>query len=208
MSKGSQELIERLRSAYPDARCELDYRSPWQLLVATVLSAQSTDARVNTLTPALFRRWPGPHDLARARLSDVQDLIRPAGLFRSKARSLKRAAQMIVDTYQGKVPKTMEELTALPAVGPKTAKVILGEAFAIPAGVAVDTHVRRLARRLGLSRHLDPERIAADIEGLIPPSEWVRLSLRMVLHGRRVCTSRNPRCEACVLAEICPKIGL
>jgi len=200
--------VEFLAREYPDARCELDFRSPWELLVATVLSAQSTDVRVNAVTPELFARWPRPADLAAASQEEVEAVIRSAGMFRNKARLLRATARVLEDEYDGEVPAEIDALVALPGVGRKTAKVVLGEGFGIAAGITVDTHVRRLARRLGLTRFEDPERIAAELEGLLPREDWIRFATRLILHGRRVCSARNPRCEDCALSEICPRVGL
>jgi endonuclease III len=202
------EVVKLLTREYPDARCELDFRSPWELLVATVLSAQSTDVRVNTVTPELFARWPGPEELAGASAQELETVIRPIGMHRQKARSLKAAAHILVDEYGGEVPADIDGLVALPGVGRKTAKVVLGEGFGIPAGITVDTHVRRLAQRLGLTSLEDPEKIAAELEELVPKDEWILFATRLILHGRRVCTARSPCCEECVLSEICPRIGL
>lgn len=201
-------IAEILAEAYPDAACELEHESPWQLLVATVLSAQCTDARVNGVTPELFARWPGPSELAAAPLAELEAAIRPTGMYRRKAAALRQSARVIIERHGGGVPQTIGELAALPGVGPKTAKVVLGEGFRIAAGVTVDTHVRRLSRRLGLSRLDDPERIAAELEALLPRDQWIRFSTRLILHGRRVCTARAPRCEACCLDDVCPKIGI
>ena len=202
------EIADLLAEEYPDASCELDFRSPWQLLVATVLSAQSTDARVNQVTPDLFERWRRPGDLAKASQEEVEAVIRSTGMFRNKARSLRATARMISERHGGIVPRDLDALIALPGVGRKTAKVVLGEGFGIAAGITVDTHVRRLARRLGLTRLGDPEKIAAKLEALLPRAEWIRFSTRLILHGRRVCLARNPRCEECVLAGVCPRIGV
>lgn len=207
-SQRAGRIVELLGTEYPDARCELDSRSPWQLLVATMLSAQSTDVRVNTVTPVLFDRWPAPANLASAPQGDVEEVIRSVGMFRQKASALRRAARAVVELHQGEVPADLEALIALPGVGRKTAKVVLGEGFGIAAGVTVDTHVRRLARRLALTELEDPERVATELEGLLPQEEWIRFSTRLILHGRRVCSARSPRCEECVLDEICPKIGV
>jgi endonuclease-3 len=201
-------IASLLAEEYADARTELDHGSPWQLLVATVLSAQCTDVRVNAVTPELFARWPGPAELASALQAEIEDVIRPTGMFRQKARSLRQAARMVVAEHGGEVPTDLEALVAFPGVGRKTAKVVLGEAFGIAAGVTVDTHVRRLARRLGLTNLEDPEKIAAELENFLPPKEWIKFSTRLILHGRRVCTARSPQCEECVLAEVCPKIGV
>ncbi|MEE4271557.1 MAG: endonuclease III [Thermoanaerobaculales bacterium] len=203
------ELVVRLLAdQYPDAVCELDYRNPWELLVATVLSAQCTDERVNRVTPVLFERWPGPEELAAAPQAEVEDVVRPAGLHRSKAANLRQAARRIVERFGGGVPPDPVALVELPGVGRKTAKVVLGEAFGIAAGVAVDTHVRRLANRIGLSSSKNAEKVAGDLENLVPRERWINLSKRLVLHGRRVCSARKPSCETCVLVEVCRRIGL
>jgi endonuclease-3 len=207
-SRRAGRIVELLQHEYPDARCELDFLSPWQLLVATMLSAQSTDVRVNKVTPVLFDRWPEPPDLADAPQDEVEAVIRSVGMFRQKASALRRAARDVVELHHGQVPADMEALIALPGVGRKTAKVVLGEGFGIAAGVTVDTHVRRLARRLGLTDFEDPEKIAAELEGLVPKEGWIRFSTRLILHGRRVCSARSPRCSECVLDEVCPKVGV
>jgi endonuclease-3 len=204
----AREILRLLADAYPDARTELRHAGPWQLLVATVLSAQCTDERVNEVTPKLFARWPDPRTLARATQGELEAVIRPTGFFRQKARSLREAARVIDTEHDGQVPRDVEALVRLPGVGRKTAKVVLGEAYGIAAGVTVDTHVRRVTGRLGLSRATDPEEIAADLEGLVPKSDWIGFSIRMILHGRRVCRARRPDCEGCVVEVLCPKIGL
>jgi endonuclease-3 len=201
-------VAELLGLEYPDAVTELDHESPWELLVATVLSAQCTDVRVNKVTPELFARWPRPEDLASASQEEVETIIRSTGMFRQKAASLRAAAGIVVSEHGGVVPEDLDALVALPGVGRKTAKVVLGEGFGIAAGVTVDTHVRRLARRLGLTRLRDPEKVAAELETLLPREEWIKFSTRLILHGRRVCTARSPRCDECVLADVCPKIGV
>lgn len=200
--------VELLAEEYPRAVCELDYRSSWELLVATVLSAQCTDQRVNLVTPVLFDRWPGPEQLAGAPLEEIESTIRTTGLHRSKAKNLRETARLIVADHGGDVPSELETLITLPGVGRKTAKVVLGEAFGIAAGVAVDTHVRRLAGRIGLSASEDPERVARDLEALVPRDQWVELSKRLVLHGRRVCNARRPVCDGCTLASACARIGV
>lgn len=209
MSGMRAELVaERLAVAYPEAVCELDYRTPWELLVATVLSAQCTDQRVNLVTPEIFSRWPGPAELAEAAQEELETVIRSTGLHRSKARNLRRTARLLALDHRGEVPADLETLIGLPGVGRKTAKVVIGEAFGVAAGIAVDTHVRRLANRLGLSSAVDPERIAADLEAVVPRDGWVDLSKRLVLHGRRVCSARRPVCEDCVLGSVCDRIGV
>ncbi len=206
--KRAAAVADFLAGEYPDARCELDYRSPWELLVATMLSAQCTDVRVNRVTPDLFVRWPQAADLAAATQDDVEGVIRSTGMYRQKAAALRATARILVEEHGGVVPSDIDALVRLPGVGRKTAKVVLGEGFGVAAGVTVDTHVRRLARRLGLTDLEDAEKIAAELEELLPRDEWISFSTRMVLHGRRVCSARSPRCEDCGLAEICPRVGV
>jgi len=201
-------VVDGLARAYPVAVCELDYRSEWQLLVATVLSAQCTDQRVNQVTPALFARWPGPAELAVAEQDELEAMIRSTGLHRSKAKNLRMTANRILADHDGEVPPDLEALIELPGVGRKTAKVVLGEAFGIASGIAVDTHVKRLANRIGLSTADDPERVAHDLETLVRRDQWIDLSKRLVLHGRRVCRARRPVCDQCVLAPSCDRVGL
>lgn len=201
-------MVDLLAAEYPEAVCELDYRTPWELLVATVLSAQCTDQRVNQVTPELFATWPGPAELAQASPDGLEAVIRVTGLHRSKARNLRATARLILTEHGGEVPRELSALVCLPGVGRKTAKVVLGEAFGIAAGVAVDTHVRRLANRIGLSASADVERVARDLEVAVPPEHWVDLSKRMVLHGRRVCRARRPDCGSCVLEVLCARIGV
>ena len=201
-------VIEALAQAYPDAVCELDYRTPWELLVATVLSAQCTDQRVNQVTPAVFDRWPGPANMATATQAELETVIRSTGLHRSKAKNLRETARRVTAEFREVIPRDLDELIGLPGVGRKTAKVVLGEAFGQAAGIAVDTHVRRLANRIGLSSAGDPERVAGDLEALVPKEQWIDLSKRLVLHGRCVCSARRPACDACVLASSCDRIGV
>ncbi len=200
-------IAECLNQAYPGASCELDFGTPFQLLTATILSAQCTDRRVNMVTPALFERFPGPVELASAPREELEELIRSTGFFRNKARSIQEAARMVLAEFGGELPRSLEEMIRLPGVGKKTAKVVLGEAFRISAGIAVDTHVRRLAGRLDLSDEREPDRISTELEDLLPREMWLDFSLRLVLHGRRVCTARAPACESCVLAALCPADG-
>jgi len=197
-------IVARLKSEYPDAHCELDYRTPFELLVATILSAQCTDARVNLVTPALFARYPTPAALAAARQEDVEALIRSTGFFRNKARSLIGMAQAVAAGHGGTVPGSMVELQVLPGVGRKTANVILGNAYGKNEGITVDTHVARLATLLGLTRQTTPERIEQDLMALVPRKDWTLVSHLLIWHGRRVCIARRPRCEVCVLNRICP----
>ena len=198
------EILARLAGAYPAARCALDHRDPLELLVATILSAQCTDARVNQVTPALFRRCPTAADYAAIPAGELEALVRPTGFFRNKARSLKALGAALVERHDGDVPSTMEELVALPGVGRKTANVVLGNAFGKNEGIVVDTHVGRLARRLALTRETDPVRVERDLEPLFPRAEWARLAHLLIAHGRRVCRAPRPRCAECSLAELCP----
>ena len=197
-----------LAGAYPEAACELDFRDPYELLVATILSAQCTDVRVNQVTPALFRRYPDTVALARAEPPELEALIRSTGFYRNKAKALLGMAAAVVARHGGEIPARMEHLTALPGVGRKTANVVLGTAFSLATGVVVDTHVARLAQRLGLTRYDDPGKIERDLMKLLPSSSWVALGHRLILHGRRVCAARKPACERCTLAEVCPRVGV
>lgn len=199
----ARRMGRTLAEAYPDAATELDFRTPLELLVATVLSAQSTDQRVNAVTPALFARYPDAQAYAAADRVELESLIATVGLFRSKAASIQGLAQAICDVHGGEVPRTMEELVALPGVGRKTANVVLGNAFGVP-GIAVDTHVGRVARRLGWTQEHDPVKVEADLMELFPASEWTDLSHRLILHGRRVCHARKPDCAHCPLSSTCP----
>jgi len=197
-----------LAAAYPDATCELDFRNPYELLVATILSAQCTDIRVNTVTPALFKRFPNAAALAGAEAGELEGMIRSTGFFRNKAKALLGMARAVVENHGGEIPGSMEAMTKLPGVGRKTANVVLGTAFGYSTGVVVDTHVTRLAARLGLSPQTDPAKIEADLMELFPPASWVALGHRLILHGRRVCAARKPACDGCVLAALCPRIGV
>ncbi len=198
------EILARLKREYPDAHCELDHRDPFELLVATILSAQCTDARVNLVTPELFRKYPDAAALAVAKQEDVEELIRSTGFFRNKAKSLIGMARALVADHDGEVPDTMEELRPLPGVGRKTANVILGNAWGINEGITVDTHVKRIAKLLGLTRETDPERVERDLMELFPQQDWTLLSHLLIWHGRRVCIANRPRCGECVLADLCP----
>lgn len=199
----AREISARLAAEYPDARCELDFSNPLELLVATVLSAQCTDARVNQVTPELFRRFPTSCDLARADRGDLEQIVRPLGFQRAKAGHLLGIGEQLTAHHDGKVPADLDALVALPGVGRKTALVVLGNAFGQP-GITVDTHVTRLAGRLGLSSGSTPLRIEKDLCALVDREEWTVWSHRVILHGRRVCTARSPRCGECVLASQCP----
>ncbi len=201
-------ILRRLKRRFPEARCALDHADAYQLLVATILSAQCTDARVNMVTPKLFARYPGPAQLARARPSDVEEMIRTTGFFRNKTRSLIGMAQAVVADHRGEVPRTMEELRALPGVGRKTANVVLGNAYGINEGITVDTHVARVSRRLGLTNQEDPVKIERDLMPLFPRKEWALLSHLLIFHGRQVCLARRPRCGECPLSDLCPSAVL
>lgn len=198
------EILAQLEKLYPDARCTLHHQSPLQLLVATILSAQCTDVRVNLVTPLLFARFPDAAALAQAALGEIEAIIRSTGFFRAKAKSIQAAARQLVDQHGGQVPETMAALTALPGVGRKTANVVLGNAFGQNVGVVVDTHVGRLARRLGLTRQEDPEKVEQDLMALIPREQWTRFAHQLIWHGRQVCAARRPDCGHCPLAELCP----
>lgn len=197
-------LLERLPAIYPQAHCELVFADPLQLLVATILSAQCTDVRVNLVTPALFDRCPTVAAYATISIDELERLIRSTGFYRSKSKSIKGAANQILEVHDGNVPRTLEQLTALPGVGRKTANVVLGNAFGINAGVVVDTHVGRLSRRLNLTTHSDPVKIERDLIKLFPQERWANLSHWLIFHGRRRCRARNPDCESCELLELCP----
>lgn len=201
------EVVERLRAEYPQATCALVHQSPLQLLVATILSAQTTDERVNTVTPVLFARYPTAADLAEAHQEDFEELIRSTGFFRMKARAIREMSQDLLARFDGHVPPRMEDLVTLRGVGRKTANVVLGVAFGLP-GFPVDTHVTRLVGRLHLTVARDPVEIERDICAMVPAREWTDLSLRLILHGRRVCIARSPRCPQCVLNDICPSAEL
>lgn len=201
-------VLARLKQAYPDAKCALDHRTPYELLVATILSAQCTDVRVNLVTPALFARFPTPADLAKADPAELEELIRSTGFFRNKTRSLLGMAQALVERHGGVVPRTMDELKVLPGVGRKTANVVLGNAFGIDEGIVVDTHVTRLSRLLGLTRESDPVKIEQDLTAVVPRSDWTIVSHLLIYHGRQVCIARRPRCAECVLNDACPSAEL
>jgi endonuclease-3 len=198
----AQEVADRLAAAYPDARCMLDHRSPFQLLVATILAAQCTDERVNMVTPELFSRFPSPEGMAEADLGELEELIRSTGFFRNKARSIKGAAAELSRRFPGGFPRTMEELLTLPGVGRKTANVILGTCFDAPA-IVVDTHFRRVTQRIGLAQSDDPDEIERQVAGLLPPSRWTLFSHSVTFHGRRCCLARKPDHARCPVADLC-----
>ncbi len=204
----ARRIVRLLKRAYPDATCALKYETPVQLLVATILSAQCTDERVNQVTRELFRRYPTAEDLAKLPQGKLEKLIQSTGFFRNKAKNIRACCRALVEQYGGEVPRTLDELVALPGVGRKTANVVLGTAYGIPSGIVVDTHVARICRRLGLTDHSDPVKIERDLMELIPKSEWIDFSHRLIHHGRRVCKARRPLCDECVLADVCPRVGV
>jgi endonuclease-3 len=201
-------IVDGLEELYPDVDCELDRETPFQLVCATILSAQCTDERVNKVTPELFRRYPTPEAMARAPLPALEKIIKSTGFFRQKAKSLKGTAAGIVERFGGQVPRTLAELTTLPGVARKTANVVLGTAFGLAEGIVVDTHIQRLAMRLGLTRATDPKGIEQDLMKVLPHESWIRMGHQLIWHGRRVCFARKPSCGECTLASFCPSAGL
>jgi endonuclease-3 len=197
-------ILERLGELYPDATCSLDWRNPYELLVATMLSAQCTDVRVNLVTPALFERFPDAAAAAAVDSDAVEPYVKSTGFYRNKAKHIVAACRLLVEHHGGAVPRTMEELLLLPGVARKTASVVLAWCYGINAGVTVDTHVSRLSQRLGLSRRSDPRTIEPDLMRLVPQADWQNLSIRLIFHGRAVCTARKPRCLDCPIAALCP----
>ncbi|GAA4086712.1 MULTISPECIES: endonuclease III [Actinomadura] len=202
----ARKINRILTEVYPDAKCELNFADPFQLLIATVLSAQTTDVRVNQTTPALFAKYPGPEDLAAADPEDVERILKPLGFFRAKTRSVMGLSAVLCERFGGAVPRTLDELVTLPGVGRKTANVVLGNAFDVP-GITVDTHFGRLARRFRWTAETDPVKVEHEVGELIPRKEWTMLSHRLIWHGRRVCHSRRPACGACAVARLCPSFG-
>jgi endonuclease-3 len=202
-----RSILEGLEELYPDVDCELDRDTPFQLLCATILSAQCTDERVNMVTPALFRRFPDAAAMARAATPTLEKLIRSTGFFRQKAKNLKATARLLLEAHGGELPKTLAELIKLPGVARKTASVVLGTAFGLAEGVVVDTHVQRLAMRLGLTRSTDVKNIEQDLMRVLPHDRWIRFSHQVIWHGRRVCFARKPACGTCTLAPFCPSAG-
>jgi endonuclease III len=200
----AQEVVARLKSEFPDARTELDWRNPLELLVATMLSAQTTDVQVNRVTQSLFSKYRTAEDYAESSPGELEEDIRPTGFYRNKARSLRNMASALVQEHDGEVPRTMQELVALPGVGRKTANVVLGNAFGVDEGIVVDTHVRRVSGRLGLTENRDPEKIERDLMQVVPKRDWTVFSHLLILHGRRTCKARKPDCPNCVLNDICP----
>jgi endonuclease III len=205
--KRSPSILAELAKLYPDAQTELDFQSPLQLMIAVMLSAQCTDKRVNLVTPALFARYRGAKDFADADREELEGYIQSTGFYRNKAKNIQAACRALVERHGGEVPGTLEELTALPGLGRKSANCVLGDAFGVP-GITVDTHVGRLARRLGLTTQDDPVKVEFDLMALWPKDSWTDASHRLILHGRRVCAARKPNCETCTLAKHCPKVGV
>jgi endonuclease-3 len=203
-SQRMKQLIRLLRKAYPDAHCALNHTNPLELLIATMLSAQCTDERVNIVTADLFRKYRTAQDYVNAERAELERDIHATGFFRNKAKNIQGACQIISDRYQGRVPETMEELLTLPGVARKTANVVLGNAFGLASGIVVDTHVRRLSQRLGLTTHEQPEKIEQELIALTPQKEWIDLSHLLIAHGRAVCQARKPNCAACPLEPLCP----
>jgi endonuclease-3 len=205
--RDAQAIYRILKKRYPNVRCELNFKNPLQLLIATVLSAQCTDKRVNLVTKRLFKEYKKVEDFAGAKISDLEKIIKPTGFFRMKARNIRELSRKIIEDYGGKVPDSLNELVKLPGVGRKTANVVLGHAFGIP-GITVDTHFGRLSRRFEWSSESDPVKVEFEVAELFPSREWTNLSQRMIWHGRRICHSRKPACGACPLAALCPSFGI
>ena len=203
-----RKVIRLLKKEFPEAECALSHESAFQLLVATILSAQCTDVRVNMATPELFRKYPDAPGLARATQAAVEKIVKPLGFFRNKASNIRGMAQALVDDHHGDVPKEMDALVRLPGVGRKTASVVMGTWFGIPSGVVVDTHVKRISKLLGLTESDNPDIVERDLIEVLPQKEWIEYSHRIILHGRKTCIARRPQCQACVLLTTCPRIGL
>ncbi|HEY7325456.1 MAG TPA: endonuclease III [Streptosporangiaceae bacterium] len=203
----ARQINRILAETYPDAHCELNFDSPFQLLIATVLSAQTTDKRVNMTTPALFASYPTPEDMAAANPEDLEEILKPTGFYRAKTKAVIGLSAAIRDSFGGTVPRRLKDLDSLPGVGRKTANVVLGNAFGVP-GITVDTHFQRLARRFGWTRQTDPDKIELEVGALFPKSDWTLLSHHLIWHGRRVCDARRPACGACSVAALCPSFGL
>jgi endonuclease-3 len=206
--KRTVEIIKRLKKAYPDAHCALNHTNPFELLIATILSAQCTDERVNIVTADLFRKYHGPEDFVQVSQEELERDIHSTGFFRNKAKNIKAASQRLVEVYGGKIPRTMDEILTLGGVARKTGNVVLGNAFGIASGVVVDTHVSRLSQRLGLTEEKTPEKIERDLQELVPKKDWVIFSHWLIFHGRQICNARKPKCLECVLADICPSFPI
>ncbi|HOP78545.1 MAG TPA: endonuclease III [Thermogutta sp.] len=202
------KVLEVLKQEYPDASCSLNFSNPLELLVATILSAQCTDERVNQVTKDLFKKYKTAHDYASVPLEELEKDIQSTGFYKNKAKNLRECCRQIEERFGGRVPKELDQLVSLPGVGRKTANVVIGTAYGIPSGVVVDTHVSRISQRLGLTQNTDPEKIEQDLMKLIPQDEWIDFSHRMIKHGRKYCSARNPSCESCPMTAFCPKIGV
>lgn len=208
LKKRTAEIIKRLKKAYPDAHCALNHTTPFELLIATILSAQCTDERVNIVTADLFRKYRGPEDFVAVSQQELERDIHSTGFFRNKAKNIKAASRRLIEVYGGEIPRTMPEILTLGGVARKTANVVLGNAFGIASGVVVDTHVSRLSQRLGLTKEKTPEKIEGDLQELVPKKHWVMFSHWLIFHGRQICQARKPKCTECVLADQCPSYGL
>ncbi|GIW92770.1 MAG: endonuclease III [Pirellulaceae bacterium] len=203
-----RRIVQLLNQAYPGATCALHHRNPYELLVATILSAQCTDERVNMVTPELFRRFPDAQAMASAPREELERMIQSTGFYRAKAKNIQECCRQLVERHQGQVPPDMDALVALPGIGRKTANVVLGTAYGLPTGIVVDTHVARIAKRLGLTRQNDPNKIEQDLMALVPRQSWIDFSHQLIHHGRRICKARRPLCDQCPLEEVCPKVGV
>ncbi len=208
LKRHARMVVTQLKKSYPVAECALDHQTPFQLLAATILSAQCTDARVNMVTPELFKQFPTADVMARATQAQIEELIKTTGFFRAKATNLRGMAKRLVETFDGDLPRNLEELITLPGVGRKTANVVLGTCFKISSGVVVDTHVKRITNLLGLTASQNPESIERDLIALLPQKEWIQFSHRLIHHGRQICIARRPKCQECPLLKICPRSGL
>ena len=206
--KHTKEIIKRLKKEYPDAHCALDHTNAFELLVATILSAQCTDVRVNIVTADLFRKYRTPEDYIKVPQTELEQDIRSTGFYRNKAKNIQGACEKIIENFGGEIPRTMDEILTLNGVARKTANVVLGNAFGIASGVVVDTHVRRISNRLGLTEEQTPEKIEKDLEKLVPKKDWILFPHLIIWHGRAICQARKPKCGECVLEDICPKIGI
>lgn len=207
MASKAIKILKILRKTYPDVQCALTHENPFQLAVATILSAQCTDKRVNLVTPSLFQKYPAPKDFVKASLSDIETMIRSTGFYKNKAKSIQGLSRDLLKNHGGKIPKTLEELVKLPGIGRKTANVILGVAFGVP-GIVVDTHVKRLTNRMGLTRQKDPTKIEFEMMEILPKKDWSDFGLLLIQQGRQICLARKPRCEVCPINKVCPKIGV
>ncbi len=207
-TKRAASILELLKERYPVPETMLTHENPWELMIATILAAQCTDARVNTITPELFRRWPGPAEMMQASVEELESVIRPTGFYHNKAKNILGAARRVTEDFGGEVPQTLEELITIPGVARKTANVVLWGAFGINQGLAVDTHVKRISFRLGLTKNTDPVKIEQDLMKIFPQSEWGDVNHRLVWFGRDVCDARKPACEQCELSELCPRCGV